>query len=86
MDAYSIYVVETCLLVKLPEIFTPSLVYELSDELITQIAAESPASTAERINVNKKLKVLERTMTTLQRLRTINISGTAIDPESQAIN
>lgn len=86
IDAYSIYAVETSLLLKLPEIFTPAVIYELDDDFITKIAAESPEVTTERINVNKKLKVLQQTMNTLQRLRTINISGMVEAPGLQALN
>ncbi|KIV95246.1 hypothetical protein PV10_02921 [Exophiala mesophila] len=73
IDAYSIYAVETSFLLRLTDIFTPTVVYELGDDFITKIAAESSETTAERTNVNRKLKVLEQTMSSLQRLRPMNI-------------
>ena len=84
IDAYSIYAVETSFLLKLPDIFTPAIVYELGDDVITKIAAESSETTAERIDVNRKLKVLEQTMNSLQRLKPMNIlaSESLVDSET----
>ena len=63
------YAVEACLLNGLPDIFTPELVIGLMDDEITTIAGETRESAAEREQQEKKLKILEKTMITLRRLR-----------------
>lgn len=69
IDSFSIYAIEECLLRKLPNLFEPQIVFSLEDAVISQIAGESAESMAERQESNKKLKVLELTMTTLRRMK-----------------
>ncbi|KIX99631.1 uncharacterized protein Z520_04265 [Fonsecaea multimorphosa CBS 102226] len=71
VDSFGVYAVEQCLLNELPDIFKPEIVFNLDDAMVTRIAGESPGSLAEREELNKKLKVLEDTMTTLRRMRTV---------------
>jgi hypothetical protein len=68
VDAVSTLAVERCLLQKLPSILTPDVVCELSDDVVERIAAESPESTAERVQATEKLAVLEHAMVELKRL------------------
>ncbi|KIW23993.1 uncharacterized protein PV07_09733 [Cladophialophora immunda] len=74
IDSFGVYAVEQCLLNELPEIFKPEIVFTLDDAMVTRIAGESLESLAEREKLNKKLKVLQDTMTTLRRLRTFGPS------------
>jgi hypothetical protein len=69
------YAVEACLLEKLSNVFEPEIVYELDKETITKIAGESADSIAEREDLHEKLKILEKTMITLRRLKTFTGSG-----------
>lgn len=69
------YAIEACLLEGLPGIFRPEIVLELDDATITKIAGESAESVAEREELQKKLKVLNETMTTLRRLKTFTGSS-----------
>ncbi|KAK8049691.1 hypothetical protein PG994_011421 [Apiospora phragmitis] len=60
--------VENCLTSKLPELFTPESVAELSDEDIKQLAAESEDTVAEREALLSKLDVLSKGLGGLKRL------------------
>lgn len=74
IDAFGIYAVEACLLKSLRDIFRPEIVYGLDDVTLTKIAGESPESIAERGELDKKLKVLEGTLVTLQRWKRVTAS------------
>jgi hypothetical protein len=69
------YAIDACLLTKLTDIFSPTVVFNLDDATISRIAAESGESIAEREDLTRKLKVLIETMKTLQWLRTIGNPG-----------
>ncbi|KAK7970576.1 hypothetical protein PG996_000995 [Apiospora saccharicola] len=60
--------VENCLISKLPGLFTPDTVAELSDEEIRQLAAESQDTMAEREALLAKFDVLSKGLTGLKRL------------------
>lgn len=60
--------VENCLISKLPGLFTPETVAELSDEDIRQLAAESQDTMAERDALLAKHDVLSKGLTGLKRL------------------
>ena len=75
IDAFGLYVVEACLFAKLTDIFTPTSIFGLDDTTISRVAAESEEALAERDELTKKLKVLEQTMKTMQRLRTLSSAG-----------
>ncbi|KIW66260.1 hypothetical protein PV04_08459 [Phialophora macrospora] len=70
VDAFGMYAIEACLLEPLPKILMPENVMGLDDATITKIAGESAESLTERAELGKKLKVLQETTTTLQRLET----------------
>jgi predicted transcriptional regulator len=75
VDAFGVYAIEACLLEPLPKILTPENVMGLDDATITKIAGESAESLTERAELGKKLKVLQETTTTLQRLKTFTSAG-----------
>ncbi|KAK5044839.1 hypothetical protein LTR84_010377 [Exophiala bonariae] len=75
IDTFGMYAVEACLMAKIGDIFTPMQVSMLDDAAINRIAAESDESIAEREDLTKKLKVLEQTMKTMERLRTFKDAG-----------
>ena len=75
VDNFGIFAVEECLLNKLPELFKPALVFELDDENVLEIAGESAATIAKREDLSNQEKVLEETMVTLRRVKTIQGPG-----------
>ena len=57
---------------RLPAVFTPEVAMSLSDEVIKGIAAETEETKAERSSCEKKLEILQKTMTVLRRLERHN--------------
>jgi GTPase SAR1 family protein len=68
VDDFSVLAIEACLLEKLPEIFSPTVVSKLTDSVVEDIAGETEESKAERAAFLKKLQVLEETLSVLHRL------------------
>ncbi|KAI1385786.1 P-loop containing nucleoside triphosphate hydrolase protein [Hypoxylon trugodes] len=68
VDDFSKLAIEACLISKLPGLFTPELVFELSDDAIGRIAAESWEMADERKFLTEKLEILSSGMAELQRL------------------
>jgi GTPase SAR1 family protein len=68
VDDFSVLAIEACLLEKLPEIFSPTVVSKLTDSIVEDIAAETEESKVERTAFMKKLQVLEETLSVLHRL------------------
>ncbi|EXJ86851.1 hypothetical protein A1O3_03805 [Capronia epimyces CBS 606.96] len=75
IDSLGIYAIEECLLKELPGLFKPETVYELNASTVTKIAGESVELLAEREDLNKKLRILQMTMTTLRRMKTFTDPG-----------
>lgn len=75
MDVFSELAIEQCLLRKLPEMFTPEVVFALEPDEIESIAAESEESRVERSRATEKLKVLDSTLTVLHSLDRHKITG-----------
>ncbi|CAJ2503470.1 Uu.00g108640.m01.CDS01 [Anthostomella pinea] len=69
IDDVSVLAVERCLIQKLPELFSPEVVCNFTDEEIHCFAAESEMSAAERMRATEKLSVLELGQAQLKRLR-----------------
>ncbi|KAF2442045.1 dynamin family protein [Karstenula rhodostoma CBS 690.94] len=59
IDDFSVLAVEACFIDKLPSLFCPEDVFDLSNETIAILAAEDEESAAERARCSEKLKVLE---------------------------
>ncbi|KAI1139186.1 P-loop containing nucleoside triphosphate hydrolase protein [Hypoxylon sp. FL0543] len=68
VDDFSKLAIEACLISKLPGLFTPDMVFELSDDTIGSIAAESWETAEERKFLTEKMEILSSGMTELQRL------------------
>ncbi|KAI1498406.1 P-loop containing nucleoside triphosphate hydrolase protein [Biscogniauxia marginata] len=82
VDDIGVLAIERCVVQRLPHLFTPEIVWNLTDAEIQRIAAESDASVTTRERVTEKLRVLEDSMAELRKMRkqgppTLNIqSGT----------
>ncbi|KAI1453715.1 P-loop containing nucleoside triphosphate hydrolase protein [Annulohypoxylon moriforme] len=68
VDDFSTLAIEACLISKLPHLFTPEIVFDLSDDVISKIAAESWETVDERKFLTDKMDVLSSGMAELQRL------------------
>ena len=60
IDDVSVNAVETCLIQCLPDVFSPQVVWDLSDEKIELLGSETDATIAERAGLTQKLKTLEK--------------------------
>ncbi|KAI2471102.1 P-loop containing nucleoside triphosphate hydrolase protein [Annulohypoxylon bovei var. microspora] len=69
VDDFSTLAVEASLISKLPHLFTPEIVFDLSDDVVTKIAAESWETADERKFLTEKTEILSSGMSELQRLR-----------------
>ncbi|KAI2602625.1 hypothetical protein GGR54DRAFT_644813 [Hypoxylon sp. NC1633] len=69
VDNFSNLAVESSLISKLPKLFTPEIVFDLKDDVVSRIAAESWQVADERKFLTDKIEVLGSGMTDLQRLR-----------------
>jgi hypothetical protein len=58
VDDFSVLAIEQCLVEKLPNLFMPQMVYDLTDEDVTSLAGESESATAERQRINDKFRIL----------------------------
>ncbi|KAI1464926.1 P-loop containing nucleoside triphosphate hydrolase protein [Daldinia caldariorum] len=68
VDDFSKLAIEACLISNLPGLFTPEVVFELTDDTIRRIAAESWETADERRFLTEKMSVLSSGMKELQRL------------------
>jgi hypothetical protein len=65
----SVLAVEKCLIQKLPELLSPEIICNLTNEEVECIAHESEATAAERTQVAEKLTVLKVGLTELGRFK-----------------
>ena len=75
IDDFATYVVEECLLEKLPGLFEPEVILSLNEQAITSIAGESPESMEERQALNKKLLALKETQKIAMRMDRHKVNG-----------
>jgi hypothetical protein len=66
IDDVSVLAVEGSLVQKLPTLFPPEDIHDLSASLVNRVAGEKEATTAERKRLEEKLKVLEKGMAKLR--------------------
>ena len=71
------YAVEAALLERLPAVFNPELVFELDDETVGEVAAETLESVLEREELEKKRSTLQQALKTMQRLKIPKLPGTS---------
>ncbi|KAI1377916.1 P-loop containing nucleoside triphosphate hydrolase protein [Hypoxylon crocopeplum] len=69
VDDFSNLAIEASLISKLPSLFTPEIVFDLSEDVVSRIAAESWETADERKFLTDKMEILSSGMTELQRLR-----------------
>ncbi|KAI0849468.1 P-loop containing nucleoside triphosphate hydrolase protein [Daldinia vernicosa] len=83
IDDFSKLAIEACLISKLPKLFTPEVVYDLSDDTVSTIAAESWETVDKRKFLTDKMNVLSSGMTELQRLNKyhMRIGGGKLEKE-----
>ena len=67
VDNFAILGIESCVLDRLFDTFSPDIVLELDDSLIRNIAAETEESQSERARIIQKLKSLEAGLQILNR-------------------
>lgn len=68
VDDISTLAIECCLIQKLPSVFDPALIYDLSDGQVARLASEDDASVHERTRNTEKLVVLETALHELKGL------------------
>ncbi|KAL2758434.1 hypothetical protein ACRALDRAFT_1080266 [Sodiomyces alcalophilus JCM 7366] len=68
IDDVSVLAIEQCLVQKLPDLFSPCVVLNLSDEDIGDLAAESKEARAARVRYSEKRNVLHTALRSLSRL------------------
>ncbi|KAI3390865.1 hypothetical protein diail_8475 [Diaporthe ilicicola] len=59
VDDVSVNAVETCLIQKLPDVFSPEVVWDLDDEQIESLGSEDDSTIKTRNELQEKLRVLE---------------------------
>ncbi|KAL7625897.1 hypothetical protein AAE478_005121 [Parahypoxylon ruwenzoriense] len=59
IDDVSVDAIESCLIQRLPDVFCPDVVWDLSDEEVEQLGSEDDGTVRERAELKKKLAILE---------------------------
>ncbi|KAK3938319.1 P-loop containing nucleoside triphosphate hydrolase protein [Diplogelasinospora grovesii] len=75
IDDVSVNAVETCLIQRLPDVFSPDVVWDLSDEVIEVLGSEDDSTVKERIALTQKLETLEKGLHDLDAF-TVRTGGT----------
>ncbi|RYP02423.1 hypothetical protein DL764_005802 [Monosporascus ibericus] len=65
IDDVSVNAIETCLIQRLPDVFSPDVVWDLSAEQVEQLGSEDDGTVREREDLVKKLRTLEKGLTDL---------------------
>ncbi|KAI1075851.1 P-loop containing nucleoside triphosphate hydrolase protein [Whalleya microplaca] len=59
VDDISVNAIETCLIQRLPEVYCPDVVWDLSEEDVERLGSEADGTVVERAELTKKLAILE---------------------------
>ena len=68
IDDVSVLAFEQCLIDRLPSLFLPETIWDLTDDQVAQLAKESEALSSERIRCREKLVVLDEAKCDLKQL------------------
>ncbi|TVY13442.1 hypothetical protein LARI1_G008835 [Lachnellula arida] len=60
IDDVSVNAVETCLIQRLPGVFSPDVAWDLSDEQVERLGSEDTGTVTKRAELQKKLEILEK--------------------------
>ncbi|TPX18648.1 uncharacterized protein E0L32_002505 [Thyridium curvatum] len=83
IDDIGVLAIEACLLRKLPSLFDAATVYDLTDDDVRSLAAESEETTRTRAQYQEKLNVLEEGLHDLKRL---NQHHSTREPGSEGVS
>ncbi len=75
IDAFGMYAIEATLLEKVSSVFEPEIIFDLDEETIAKVAAESKDSILEREELERTLSTLQKSLKTLQRLKILSLPG-----------
>lgn len=75
-------VIENCLISKLPDIFNPRVVTQMSDEILKRLAEESDEVKTERSQLADEIEKLKTGLQSCQRSRPRDFSGTLLEEPS----
>ncbi|KAI1735636.1 dynamin family protein [Xylaria scruposa] len=75
IDDVSIEVIERKLMASLPAILSPTVVFDMSDDLVTAIAGESNESRAKRTKLANQVEVLQQGSETCKRFADVRLDG-----------
>ncbi|KAI1484675.1 P-loop containing nucleoside triphosphate hydrolase protein [Biscogniauxia mediterranea] len=59
VDDISVNAIETCLIQRLPEVFSPDVVWDLDEDAVERLGSEAESTIKERIDLTTKLNILE---------------------------
>ena len=59
VDDFSMLAIEQCLVRKLPRLFIPEMIHEMSEEEVSQLASETEDTTIQRNKCMERLAVLQ---------------------------
>jgi len=79
VDDISVLAIERCLIIKLPDLFSPQVVAGFDDAEVRSLAAESPEAAEERTRCTLKMDVLKEGMKDLRRLNQFSTLATSPD-------
>ncbi|OIW28148.1 hypothetical protein CONLIGDRAFT_600580 [Coniochaeta ligniaria NRRL 30616] len=83
VDDVSVLAIESCLVKKLPSLINPEKVFDMDDEEISRLAAESNSTSAERIRCGEKRDILQAG---LQELRRLDRHRPVLSKDPQAVS
>ena len=89
VDNMATLAIENCVLADLHEIFSPSMLGDIGDDVVERLGSESPKTIKDRASVNNDLAVFEKALLICKRCkigRTAHIGSHVMNPHSAARN